>query len=403
MIQESRPSGRALLVATAVVLLAAALRPPVNALGAVIPELRDDTGLNGAAAGLLLALPTLCFAVIGFAAPVTARRLGTHRTVQWSLVALTVGQLVRVLPGPVALFGGSTLALAGVAMANVLLPGLVRLHFPHHIPAMTAVWTTVMSAGGAVATGVTLPAERALGGDWRLGIGMWAALSAVTLLPWLMLGGRRARPVHATRAIGPGIVAVARTRLGWMLAGYFGTQALQAYVIFGWLPELLIDQGMTDTRATAYVSILGVVAVLISAVVPFLLKVLPTVVVIAGMAGCYLTGYVGLLVAPVGPAALWCVLIGLGTGAFPVALTLVALRARTQAGTTALSGFTQSIGYLIASSGPVLFGFLHDLSGAWDAPLLLLCGLLLVHLGFGLLAARPRIVEDELPPDTARD
>jgi len=127
--QPARETSR-WLVGTAILLLAVNLRPVVNALGAVIPELRSATGLPAATTGVLLSLPTLSFAVMGLAAPVLAARIGSHRTVVLTLLALITGQLIRSLvPGTTALFAGSLLALAGIAVGNVLLPGLVRLHF----------------------------------------------------------------------------------------------------------------------------------------------------------------------------------------------------------------------------------------------------------------------------------
>lgn len=119
------------LVGTAILLLAINLRSVVNALGAVIPELRAATGLPAATTGVLLSLPTLSFAVMGLAAPVLAARIGSHRTVVLTLLALIAGQLIRSLvPGTAALFAGSLVALAGIAVGNVLRPGLVRFALP---------------------------------------------------------------------------------------------------------------------------------------------------------------------------------------------------------------------------------------------------------------------------------
>jgi CP family cyanate transporter-like MFS transporter len=167
-----RPPSRT-LITVAVLLLAINLRPVVNALGAVIPELRDATGLPAATTGFLLSMPTLAFAVMGLAAPALAARWGSHRSVVVALIALVAGQLMRsVLPGTIALFAGSLIGLAGIAVGNVLLPGLVRLHFPDRIPMMTAAYTTLLTIGGAAAAGLTLPIARGLGGDWRTGLGI---------------------------------------------------------------------------------------------------------------------------------------------------------------------------------------------------------------------------------------
>ena len=53
----------------AVVALALNLRPSVNAMGALIPEVREALGLSATAAGALTSLPPLCFALIGLLAP----------------------------------------------------------------------------------------------------------------------------------------------------------------------------------------------------------------------------------------------------------------------------------------------------------------------------------------------
>jgi CP family cyanate transporter-like MFS transporter len=388
------------LVMVAVLTLAVNLRPAVNALGAVIPELRDATGMSGGTAGLLLALPTLSFALLGIGAPALAARIGSHRTVLLAVLLLIVGQLFRsLLPGVPMLFLGSVLTLAGIAIGNVLLPGLVRLHFPGAVTAVTAVYTTLLTAGGAIGAAITLPLQDAFGGDWRLGIGMWAALAAVALVPWIAMALAVGRP--SLQPAGPVRIPVStlrRSTVAWAMAGYFGLQSLQAYVLFGWLPEILVDAGLTDQAGAFQVFVIAGVGIPIAAIVPWLLGRLrsPRGLIVA-MMGCYLAGYLGLLTAPGGATLLWSLLLGLGGGAFPTALTLIAIRARTPGGTIALSAFAQSVGYLLASAGPILFGLIHDWTRGWTWPLIMLCCLLAVHLTVGLIIARPRYVEDDLP------
>lgn len=392
-----------LLVVTAIIALALNLRLAVNAVGPVTSELRSDTGLSGTAAGALLALPTLSFAVLGLLAAGLAARFGTHRTVVLALLAMVVGQVVRsAVDGLPALFLGSAIALAGVAVSNVLMPGLVRLHFPQQIAVMTAIYTTTLSIGAAIASGVTLPIEHGFSAGWQLGLGVWAIPALFALLPWVLLARDGRPPALRAPARGVGLRRLAGTRLAWVMAGYFGTQALQAYVMFGWLPEILTSAGISDTVAALWLSLLAAIGVVIAALVPVLLARVPVVVVVVTMAASYLAGYLGLIFDPSGATWLWVVLVGIGTGAFPVALTLVGLRARSAPGTLALSGFAQSFGYLIASVGPFLFGLVHDLTGGWTVPLYLLMALVLVHLGFGLAAARTRYIEDELSPDAGR-
>jgi CP family cyanate transporter-like MFS transporter len=388
-------------VLAAILILALNLRPAVNALGAVMPERRAHTGLSGGAAGLLIALPTLSFAVLGLGAPALAARIGSHRSVLLAVVALIAGQLLRsLLPGIPMLFVGSVLTLAGIAVGNVLLPGLVRLHFPKSVMAVTAGYTVLLTVGGAIGSAVTLPLERAFGGAWRLGIGLWAALAALALIPWIATVVAVGRPAPAAQ--GPTRIPVSqlrRSRVAWAMAGYFGLQSLQAYVMFGWLPEILVDAGMTDQQGAFQVFILAGVGIPIAAIVPWLLGRIGNLrVPMTAMSICYLIGYLGLLNAPATNTWVWSVLIGIGGGAFPTALTLIALRSRTPVGTVSLSAFAQSAGYLIASAGPILFGLFHDWTGGWTWSLIMLCVLVGVHLLVGLVIAEPRYFEDDLEP-----
>ncbi len=393
------PAHSRALVTVAVLVLALNLRPVVNAVGAVIPELRESTELPAATTGLLLSLPTLSFAVMGLAAPALAARIGSHRTVVICLIALIVGQLVRaVVPGTAALFLGSLVGLAGIAVGNVLLPGLVRLSFPDRIPVMTAAYTTLLTIGGAAAAGITLPIERGLSASWRTGLGMWAGIAVIALVPWLLLiRGTRTGPAAAAGRRLP-LSALARTRVAWALVFYFGSQSMIAYVVFGWLPQILTDAGRTDTAAAVQVAIAIAVGIPLAAFVPPLLaRVRRPAILVIMLSACYLAAFLGLIIAPDGPVLLFSVLIGIGTGAFPLALTLIALRSRTSLATTSLSAFTQCTGYLFASIGPLGFGVLFDVSGGWTVPLIALSAVVLLQAVVGCLAVRPRYVEDELP------
>lgn len=391
-----------------IILLALNLRPVVNSLGVVLPDLQQSTGISSTLAGLLGSLPTFCFAFIGFIAPAIAARIGPHRAVAYSLIALTLGQVLRaIVPGAAAIFAGSIIALAGIAIANVLLPGLVRLHFPTAIPAMTAIYTTVLMLGQTLGAGITLPIQHGLNGTWRLGIGMWAVTAAVALVPWVVAAARYPRPRaaaaeadrrHATDQAGRiGVLRLFRSFHAWAMAVFFGVQSIQAYVVFAWLTSVLIDAGLSDETSAGMLAIVTAVGIPISAFVPALLGALRNqATLVIGFTICFAIGYSWLLFAPATATWIPALLIGMGLGAFPLLLTLFAMRARGHAGTTALSGFSQSIGYLIAAAGPVGFGFLHDLTGNWTVPVVALLISLILFLISGLISVRDWKIEDTL-------
>lgn len=383
------------------VLLSLNLRPAAVSVGPVLAEVRAGLSMSGAEASLLTTLPVLAFAVFGALAPRAAASVGLHRVTLAALVAVVVGLAGRAVTGSDLVFLAlSLLAVAGMAMANVLMPSLVKRHAPERIGAVTAVYSTALAIGLTSALLLTVPLSEALGG-WRGGLGAWAVLAGLAVLPWLVLARHdRVAPTPG----GPITVGqVARTRLGLAMAAFFGVQSLHAYVMFGWFAQLWRDAGYSPAAAGALVGLLAGVSIPLSWLLPPLLarsqhqrRVLLPVI------ACYPVAYVGLLVAPAGPAVLWALLAGIGACTFPLILTLIGLRARTAEGTAALSAFTQSAGYLLAAAGPFVVGLLYDATGEWTIPLLLLLVLVVPMLGLATWLSRPLLLEDEIEQHAAR-
>jgi CP family cyanate transporter-like MFS transporter len=387
--------GGSLLVLVGLLALSLNLRPAAVAVGPVLPEVRAGLHLSATMTGLLTSLPVLAFASFGALAPRLARVAGLHRVTLAGLLLVVGGLAGRVLTDDAWLFLAlSMLALAGMATANVLLPSLVKLHFPDRIGPVTALYTTAMSTGLTAALVLTVPVSEAFGG-WRTGLGVWAFLALLSAMPWLTLVAHDRRPAQVAAAIS--LADVARTRLGQAMALTFGLQALQAYVIFGWFAQLWRDAGYSPSAAGVLVGLLTGTAIPLSLWLPAAAARRESQAgLFLAVTGCYLVGYAGLLVAPYTLAVPCAVLVGIGTTAFPLVLTMIGLRTHTPEGTAALSGFCQSTGYLIAAIGPFVVGSLHDATGAWRWPLLLLLGLVVPLMLVGVLVARPRLLEDEL-------
>ena len=385
------------LVLVGIVALAFNLRPAAVSVGPVLDDVRTGLGMSAAEAGLLTSLPVVAFAVFGALASRLARAVGPHRVVLGSLVAVAAGLLARSQVEHVGAFLAlSLLALAGMATGNVVLPALVKRHFPDSVGRVTAAYTTSLAVGLTAASVLTVPVSD----DWRTGLALWALTAAVAALPWLGLLGldRSARGAEEGEEGGPiGLAQVARTRLGWAMALTFGLQSLQAYAIFGWFAAIYREAGFSGTTAGLLLGVITATSIPTSLVVPRLAAARPDArPLMVGFVVCYVVGYLGLALAPAAGAVVWAVLIGLGTASFPFVLTLIGLRARTAAGTAALSGFTQPVGYLVAAPGPFLVGLLHDASGSWTLPLLVLTALTLPLLAAGLVAARPAAIEDQV-------
>ncbi len=391
------------LVLLGLLVLALNLRPAAVAVGPLLKDISSGLAMSGPVAGLLTSMPVLCFAGFGFLAPGIASRIGIHRVLCLALVLAVIGQLARAMTTSIVVFLAATaVALSGVAVANVLLPSLVKLHFGHRIGLVTAMYTTVMTIGLTAASMLTVPIAQALDG-WRWGLGIWASTAIIAILPWLpLINHDRIAAVRAAELtdLGPPklrVAVVARTRLGWVMAIFFGIQSSHAYTIFGWLPSIYQAAGYSATAAGFYLGIATGVGIPLAFLFPaYAARTGRPYGLMVLIGGSLMIGYLGLLLAPGHLPWLWAIFLAIGSGSFPVILTLLGLRARTSDGTAALSGFTQSVGYLIAIPGPLLVGVLHDLTGGWTVPTAFLAAMAIPFLVFGLLTARPRFLEDEI-------
>ncbi len=386
-----------MLVVLGIVVLAFNLRPAAVSVGPVLGDISDGLHMTAAETGLLTSLPVLAFALFGALAPRLARLIGLHRLTLVALVCVVGGLAGRAAVTSVPVFLLlSLLALAGMATANVLLPSLVKLHFPDRVGLMTSIYSTALAIGLTSASVLTVPISEA-GDGWRSGLLVWSVTALIAALPWLLLVAHDRKPEEVKGPVG--LLDVARTRLGWMMALFFGLQSLQAYSIFGWFAELYRDAGFSAHTAGLLLGVITGVSIPLSFVIPALVvRSTNQSMLICAVMACYPIGYLGLVIAPHSGALAWAVLVGVGTTTFPLILTLIGLRAHTSAGTAALSGFTQSTGYLIAGIGPFAVGLLHDGSGGWTVPLIVLLVLLVPQLFVGLAVARPAYIEDELRP-----
>ncbi|MFJ1810711.1 MULTISPECIES: CynX/NimT family MFS transporter [unclassified Streptomyces] len=442
------------LLVVGIVLAALNLRPAITSLGALLEEVRGGLGMSGSVAGLLTSVPPLCFAVFGVTAPRLARRFGPGAVVCAGMAAITAGLLLRPYMGGTAGFlAASALALMGIAVSNVLMPVIVKRHFPDRVGSMTGLYSMALALGTSTAAAITVPITGALGGSWRTGLALWAGLAAAAVLPWLPLardrgttpgggadtageqpkrdpraappsparvqqalpaarrgdehspqGGEHIPQAHAgiprphARVPGPSAapLRITRSRTAWALAVFFGLQATAAYITMGWMPQIFRDAGVPASTAGLLLAVTMAMGVPLAFVIPRVATRLPHQgPIVLALGGCGLVGYAGLYLAPAGGAWAWALLLGIANCAFPLALTMVGMRARTGPGVAQLSAFAQSTGYLISIPGPLLVGVLYQHSGGWGLPLALMAALMVPQTVVGVLAGRDRTVEEE--------
>lgn len=397
---------RPLVLGAVIGLVAATLRPPLASIGPVLPDVRADLALSGTEVAVLAGLGVFCLGALAPIAPRPARRWGMDRVLKGALAALVAGLVLRASAGTVVLFAGTVLACAGVAVANVLLPAVIKRDFAAHAGTMTGVYTMALSASAALAAGATAPLGALLGLGWRGGLGIWALPAAVALVVWAGLArGRGERPAVAVPTgsvptVPVPIGSVLREAIAWQVTAFFGLVGLGFHALLVWLPSIYRDQGFSAADAGLLLSVLVLIQAPVALVIPRLALRAPdqqrhiaAATVLTGV------GLAGVLLAPSVAPYLWILILGLGQGAtFALAVTLFVLRTRLSEDTTRVSALAQTAGYLIAALGPLLLGALNDVSGSWTPALLLLIALLVPQLVVGLLAGRDRQLGGRVPP-----
>jgi MFS transporter, CP family, cyanate transporter len=411
------------LLVVGVLALGFNLRGAITSLPPVFPELQDSLGLSGTTIALLAATPVICFGVVSGFAAALARRAGEERVLLGAMVALTAGLVARGAAPQVLLFPGTILLSGAIAVMNVLLSSLIKRRWPERAGFLIGMYITALSAGAIVASLVSVPLWQDTGGSVALTLGWLAAPAALGALLWLpQTAGSRAdraarrtpRPAgplgsavapespeapaavgagHATR-VPRGRLTVRRYALAWHVTLFMGMQSLLYYAALSWLPTMLRARGVSAAHAGDLLALMGVGNLTVSLIIPMaaqrmrsqLLLVLPTVAALA-------VGLAGLLYAPLGGAVAWALILGAGqNAALGLAIFFTAARAPNAAAAASLSALAQSVGYLLASAGPLEVGLLHSATGSWTLPVLVLFAFNAVLLVAGILAARPRML-----------
>lgn len=393
------------LLLIGLVLVALNLRLALTSVGPLIDDLRADLELSGAAVGLLTTAPLLAWGLVAPVAPRLADRFGTEHVVLGCLVAIAAGIALRLAPPLAFLFGGTLLAGCGIAVANVLLPGIVKRRFADRAAFMTGVYSVALTAGAAVAAGLTVPIEHWVD-DWRLALGFWALPAVLAAFVWLPQTRRRERaaPAGSGATVAPPPlqrVRLWRDRRAWEVSVAMGLQSLVFYVTVAWLPELLrAAGGAGEGAAGAYYSLAMVMGIPVGLAMSVAAGRLRDQRPLAASAiTVTVVGWVGLLTAPGFSPLLWALLLGIGEGGcFTLMMTLFVLRAPDARHAAELAGMAQAVGYTLAALGPLAIGALHDVSGGWEVPLATMLALTLLQLLVTLAASRPGFVGDSPPP-----
>ncbi|MEJ5866857.1 MFS transporter [Pseudokineococcus sp. 5B2Z-1] len=385
---------RTTLVVAAVLVVALSLRGPIVAVAPVLGRLTEDLGLDPAAAGLLTTIPVVCFAVAAPLASALIARVGPAAAVWWCLAGVTAGTVLRASGGTELVLAGTAVIGTAITVGNIVVPVIIRRSVPpSRSGTVTGAYTAALNVGSMLTSLGTEPLAQLLG--WRAATTSWAVLAVLGALLWGAATVRRAPlPVDPPRERGAGdepAAPAALHRPAWapaVLTVGFGAQAFSYYGLTAWLPTLLADRlGQSPAAAGAASSVFQVLAVVGALGVPALLQRTAPDRVLALVGACWVAFPVGLLLAPQG-WLLWAALGGAAQGGvFTIVFVLVVRLSGDDRQARRTSALVQGGGYALASLGPLALGAVHDATGAWTAPLLVVVGALVVLvLGVGAVA-----------------
>jgi CP family cyanate transporter-like MFS transporter len=382
-------SPQARRAAAALIFVILNMRLAVAAIPPVVNQIEVETGLSSAAAGVLTAVPVFCFGAVALLTPTLLRRRGMSPLLMLTLVVLAVGCAIRLDSAIVALFAGTAVLGAGIAIANVLVPGLIKRDFPAQAAIMVGFYSLGISLSGAISAGLTVPLEHLFDIGWRPAVAIWGAFAVLALLLW----APQVRHEEPPRS-GPADPAVGRAlwrdRLAWNVTLFMGLQSLAFYSMLSWLPTILEDNGMSQVAAGWALSFSFFPAMIAALATPVIQRRIGgRPVGIIAMVLALTAAYVGLIVDPGGAPYAWAALLGLGQGlGLTLALGFIVGRAPDSHHAAHLSAMAQGAGYLIAASGPFLVGALHAITDGWTAPLIVLLASLVPMTFVGFVACR---------------
>lgn len=405
---RARLAGGALLV-TGIVVLALNLRAMVTGLPPVFPEVQAVLHISSASLAVLAALPALCFGVFSGSAAPLSRRYGEERVLCAALVLVVAGLIARGLAPAVLLFPGTIIAGAGIALMNVLLPSLVKRRMPERAGLLIGLYLLALAVGAVIAAGLAVPVYNAVGGGLtatRLTLSLWAGPAVIAIFIWAPQLRYRTPPEGSARQGGQaagqpampgtrvGALAMRRYPLAWQVTLFMGLQSLSYYATLSWFPTMFRDRGTSAAYAGTLLALMNVGNGVTALLIPVLAQRFADQRRLAALAtAATAAGLVGAGFGPSGLAPGFVVLLGLGQGAtLGLGIYYTMARAPDPVIAASLSAFAQAIGYLLASTGPLLIGFLHTATGGWSVPISALLGVAVLQLITGWLAGRAKTV-----------
>ncbi len=378
-----------------IIFVAFNLRPAITSVGPLIDLIKMDLHISNGVAGFITTLPLLSFGLFSYLAPKFGVRYGNHFIVFCGLLTLFIGLIIRSTGLFSTLLIGTALIGVGIAIGNVLLPSIVKNHFPNNVGLLTGLYTTCMNVFAALGTGLSIPLAKQLNLSWEMSLLFWGIIALLAIFLWTpQLKNHSISKKNKSLEKVTGL-NIWKSKIAWQVTLFMGLQSFLFYCTITWLPELLHDYGISIGIAGLMVSIMQICGLPFSFLTPIIADKLKNQIIIVLILGS--AYFIGLLLLLLTNDFIFLfigvILIGMAQGAcISLSLTLLSLRAKNSDQASQLSGMAQSVGYAVAAIGPTLIGFLFDLTHDWSLPLITLMVITILMTLVGIGAGKKRFV-----------
>ncbi len=357
----------------ALFLAALALRPQLVGIGPLLPLVQHDLDVTHAVAGLLGTIPVLCMGLFAPPAPFLSGRVGTRLAIGAALALIGVFGVVRaVAPGAIAVVLLTFPVGVGMGLAGAMLPVAVKQRFADRPGFATAVYTSGITIGSALAASVAVPVAHAAGG-WRSPLLAFSVVSTGLAAVWLWL--TRSELPHERVDVRPLKLPFSRP-LAWRLVAAFFFMSSVFYGLNAWLPDAYVERGWSESAAGNLLAVLNTLTIPVGFAVAWAADHWGTRRMwLGGAASLQLVALLGVVLVP-DAGWVWAALLGIAIGPlFPLTMTLPLDAADRPAEVAALAGMMLGVGYTLSALSPLLLGAVRDLSGGFDAVLWTIAGL----------------------------
>lgn len=389
-----------LILIIGIIAVAAMLRAPLTAVGPVINEIRDDLLISNTVAGLLTTIPLLIFAAVSPFVSKAVAKFSMPVTIFYAILLLIVSLYIRTF-GTLEWFVLGTILLGvAISIGNVTLPTYAKWKFPLQIGFVTSIYSSTMNLTAGIGSGVSVPLAELSGWGYKLSLTIWIVIAIAAMILWIpqLRGEGRSMKAASRNVNGAPKRRMSQSKMAWAIAIMFALQSTTFYTNVAWLPSILMDKGYSPETAGYFFMFCQFAQLPMTFLFPILAsKVDNQRVIVFFITGLLMTGYLFLFADAFVMLVISMIFIGFGTGAaFSTCMLLFSLKARTDTGSISLSGFGQSIGYLLAAIGPFLMGYLYDVTGTWTPALFSYLIIVMMFFGAGMVATRKFYIEDEL-------